>query len=100
MELLTGDRYDEDFQKVFENSNKKIKIKEKIALTKYIDEMTIKTTEFNYEDTNIYSNFKEFSNFLLPMNIKNDKIETYIKCLCHIYLGNNIHSQIKSNNPY
>jgi hypothetical protein len=60
---------------------------------------------FSYFD--IYNNFikafDEFGNFdsytnnsTNPSQLENQKIETFIKCLCKIYIGHNIHQRINN----
>lgn len=98
-QVVTGKYFEEDYLRVFSSNPQLIYNKEKVSLSKHIDELTTKTIDPNYENTYIYSNFKEFSNFLSKFgkNQENkEKVETFIKCLCHINLGNVIHNQIKS----
>ena len=100
-EVIAGKYYEADYKIVFENTSKLNKKRdEQISLSKYIEELALTTNEPNYEKTNIFQYFKEFHNFLSKFDKNSEKtqnIDTYIKCLCKIYIGNNIHCQVKSN---
>jgi hypothetical protein len=102
-EVITGKYFEEDYLKVFSPDHQHIHKNEKISLSKHIQELKISTIDPDYQNTYVYSNFKEFSNFILKLS-KNqeskERVETFINCLCHIYLGNLIHKEIKSNRNY
>lgn len=56
--------------------------------------------EIEYEKLNVFSYFNKFNNFISVLDQKsnkseeNEKIQTFIKCLCNVYIGNNIHQKI------
>ena len=60
--------------------------------------------DLQYEKLNLYKYFSKYNNFLnafsqngsIITNSQNEKIDTFIKCLCKIFIGHNIHQRVNN----
>jgi hypothetical protein len=55
--------------------------------------------ELDYNSINLFKYFENYNSFLSALDNKSNQheienIETFIKCLCKIYIGNSIHQRI------
>ena len=106
--ILNGEKYDYHMKKIFGIDYKYILVEELKTKSKQNNDLyteletKINNFEVDFNQMNTYNYFINYSNFISNLSMNKNcnsetKLKTFIKSLCEMYIGHNLHYKVEEN---